>query len=63
MHNRWLTWQAAAIAASGLVTLGAIAVAQAEQQPASGMSSGQTTTSTTPLKASPSMKATRPSGF
>ena len=41
MQNRWLMWQAAAIAGSGIVTLGAIAVAQAQQQPASGMSSEQ----------------------
>ena len=65
MQNRWLEWQAAAIAASGIVTLGVIVAAKAQEPPAatSGMSFGQTTTSTTPLRASPTMKATKPKGF
>ena len=66
MQNRWLKWQAAAIAASGIVTLGAIAAANAQEPPAATpvIPLGQTaTTSTTPMQASPTMKATRPPGF
>ena len=71
MRNRQLKWQAAAIAASGIVTLGALAAAvtgQEQKATAVGvMSIGQTTTSTTPgapiTAAKPGLKATKPKGF
>jgi hypothetical protein len=74
MRNRQLKWRAAAIAASGIVTLGAPAAAvtgQQEQRATAGglMSMGQTTTESlapsTPATslASPKMKAPKPKGF
>ena len=65
MQNRWLKWQVAAIAASGIVTVGVVVTANAQEPPAgtSGMSFGQTTTSTTSMHASPTLKATKPKGF
>jgi hypothetical protein len=73
MHNQQLKCRAAAIAVSGVLTLGAIAAAVSQQQTttrmASLMSLGQTTTEspapTTPTVsvASPTMKATKPKGF
>ena len=72
MQNRWLKWQAAAIAASGIVTLGALAAATGQEPKAiaiAPMFVGGTTTSTTPApippigQASPGMKAQRPRGF
>jgi hypothetical protein len=65
-------WQAAAIAASAIVTVGAIAAAIGQEHTttaASGMSIGQTMTSTTPpttppvTLASPMVKAPKPKGF
>ena len=72
MQNRWLKWQAAAMAASGIVTLGALAAAIGQEPTAnaiSPMSVGGTTTSTTPAPtpptglAAPGVKAQRPRGF
>lgn len=72
MQNRSLKWQAAAIAASGIVTVGTLAAVKAQEQTAiamAPMNTGQTTTSTTPasapptMKAAPTMKATKPKGF
>jgi hypothetical protein len=72
MQNRWLKWQAAAIAASGIVTLGALAAATGQEPKAiaiAPMFVGGTTTSTTPAPspptglAAPTMKAQRPRGF
>jgi hypothetical protein len=73
MQNQKLTWQAAAIAASGIVTLGALAAPLGQEHTATAksgsMSIGETTTSTTPAPippttlASPAMKAPRPKGF
>ena len=73
MQNQRIKWQAIAIAASGIVTLGALAAAIGQEQTATAksgnMNVGQTTTSTTPAMepvtsiASPTMKAPRPKGF
>ena len=72
MQNRKLKCHAAAIAAIGLVTLGALAAAIGQQQTATAtgkMSIGGTTTSTTAastpatMSAAPTMKATKPNGF
>jgi len=73
MHNKQLKCRAAAIAASGLVALGALAAAIGQGQSATAMtglmSLGQTATAspapTTPATtvASPTMKATKPNGF
>ena len=73
MLNQRLKWQVIAIAASGIVTVGALAAAIGQEQTAvvesGNMNVGGTTTSTTPpvvpatAKASPTMKAPRPKGF
>jgi len=72
MQNRKLKWHAAAIAAIGVVTLGALAAAIGQEQTATAtgnMSIGGTTTSTTAattpatVSAAPTMKATKPHGF
>ena len=73
MHNQRIKWQAMVIAASGMVTLGAIAAAIGQGETVTvqsgGMNVGQTTTPTTPAIvpatsiASPTMKAPRPKGF
>jgi hypothetical protein len=72
MQNRNLKWHAAAIAAIGFVTLGALAAAIGQEQTATAtgtMSIGGTATSTTAattpatMSAAPTMKATKPHGF
>jgi hypothetical protein len=73
MQNRKLKWHAAAIAAVGVVTLGALATAIGQEQTATAMtglmSFGQTATagpaaSTPPTTlAAPTMKAKPPKGF
>ncbi len=73
MLNHRLKWQAIAIAASGIVTVGALAAAIGQEQTATAasgiMNIGGTTTSTTPAPAppvaiaGPTMKAPRPKGF
>jgi hypothetical protein len=73
MQIQRIKWQAIVIAASGIVTLGALAAAIGQEQTATAksgsMNVGQTTTSTTPVVqpiisiAKPTMKAPRPKGF
>jgi len=72
MQNRKLKWHAIAIAAIGVVTLGALTAAIGQERTATAtgtMSIGGTTTSTTAattpatMRAAPTMKATKPRGF
>jgi len=73
MQNQRIKWQAIVIAASGIVTLGALAAVIDQEQTATvtagPMNIGGTTTSTTPpavpatVTASPTLKAQRPHGF
>ncbi len=72
MENQTLKWRVAAIAASGIVAFGALAAAIGQEQTTTAtgtMSTGGTTTSTTPgltlqtPLAVPTMKATKPKGF
>jgi hypothetical protein len=73
VQNQRIKWQALVIAASGIVTLGALAAAIGQQQTATAvaghMNIGGTTTSTTPPMTEPTaiahpiMKAQRPKGF
>ena len=73
VQNQRIKWQAVVIAASGIVSLGALAAAIGQEQTVTAksgnMSVGETTTSTTPpvvpatVVARPIMKAERPRGF
>jgi hypothetical protein len=73
MQNKRIKWQAVVIAASGIVSLGALASAIGQEQTATAKSGnmivGQTITSTTPplgpptAIARPIVKAQRPNGF
>ncbi|MDT5045480.1 MAG: hypothetical protein QOG75_1333, partial [Mycobacterium sp.] len=73
MLNQRLKWQAIAIAASGIVTVGALAAAVGQEQTATAASGNMniagTTTSTTPAPAppvaiaSPTMKSPGPRAF
>ncbi len=72
MESQTLKWRVAAIAASVIVALGALAAAIGQEQTTTAtgtMSFGGTTTSSTPAVtpqvtlAVPTMKATKPKGF
>ena len=72
MESQTLKWRVAAIAASGIAVLGALAAAMGQEQTTTAtgtMSTGATTTSSTPALtpqttlATPPVKATKPKGF